>query len=116
MDKKYGCNAVYVHLKRNIRDTAASFVKRYKHGIIKAYRGSGIIMGLPEATDPMSVALDYCDTVMSNIELFLKDKPKKMEFNLEYAKQQFPVFCELIGANVDIDVALSHFDFRYNAS
>ncbi|MGD2030430.1 MAG: hypothetical protein PVG86_10905 [Desulfobacterales bacterium] len=73
-------------------------------------------MGLPEATDPMSVALDYCDTVMSNIELFLKDKPKKMEFNLEYAKQQFPVFCELIGANVDIDVALSHFDFRYNAS
>lgn len=116
LDRTYGDNAFYVHLKRNVYDTAASVVKHYDVGIIKAYRGKGIIMGLPESTDPMSVALDYCDTVNSNIEVFLKDKSKKMEFLLESAKQDFPVFCDRIAADVNMDRALLEFNVRYHAT
>jgi hypothetical protein len=116
LDRKYEDNAIYVHLKRNISDTAASFVKRYSGGIIKAYRGSGIIMGLPEDSDPLSVAIDYCNTVNANIELFLKDKTRRMKFSLESAKQDLPIFWELIGAEGNIDKALLEFDVRYNAT
>lgn len=116
LDRKYGSEAFYVHLRRDRQATAASFVKRYGSGIIRAYRGSGILMGLPEDADPLAVALDYCDTVDSNIEAFLKDKPNRMVFNLESASDQFPQFCELIGADVNLPEALAHFDIRYNAS
>ena len=63
LDEKYGDDAVYVHLLRDENDTARSFTKRYSGGIIKAYRGHGILLGVSEESDPMSVALDYCHTV-----------------------------------------------------
>ncbi len=115
LDNHYGNNAFYVHLKRDNHGTAKSLVKRYEGGIIKAYR-EDIYLRLQEGVSPMSVSLDYCDTVNSNIELFLKDKTKKMEFNLENAKQDFRLFWELIGAEGDINSALSEFDTTYNAS
>src|SRR6478752_4229315 len=58
LGRKYGRDAVYVHLKRNMRDTAHSFANGGGGGIIKAYKGSGIIMGSPRKCDPMAVALD----------------------------------------------------------
>ncbi len=64
LDRHYGDNAVYVHLKRNNNDTASSFVNRFSSGIIKAFR-NGIIRGLPDKSSPMSVCLDYCDTINS---------------------------------------------------
>ncbi len=116
LDKYYGRDAIYVHLKRNNHDTAKSYVKRFfPGGIIAAYRSS-ILMNLPGDSDPMSVALDYCDTVNSNIELFLKDKPLKMDFSLENAKQDFAKFWDFINAEGDLDAALSEFNILYNAS
>jgi hypothetical protein len=115
LDKHYGDDAFYVYLKRNNHDTAKSFVKRYNEGIIKTYR-KRMLIGLPDESSPMSVSLDYCDTVNSNIELFLKDKNKKMEFLLENAKQDFRKFCDVTGAKGDINAALSEFDICYNAS
>jgi hypothetical protein len=107
---------VYVHLKRNLKDTANSFVIGSSAGIFQAYKGNGIIMGSRKGIDPVAIALDYCDTVNSNIELYLQDKPNKMEFNLETAKQDFPIFCARIGAKVNMDKALAEFDVRHNAS
>lgn len=115
LDKYYGNKAFYVHLKRNNNDTAKSFAKRYSSGIINAY-SKDMLIGLPVNSSPMSVSLDYCDTVNSNIELFLKDKTKKMDFYLENAKQDFKEFWNLIGAKGDIDAALLEFDSSYNAS
>ncbi len=117
LDKHYGNNAVYVHLQRNNEDTATSYVKRYAlaEGILRAYLTS-ILLWLPKSTPLMSVALDYCDTVNCNIELFLKDKTRKMEFRLENAKQDFQRFWDFIGAEGDIDAALSEFDTAHNAS
>jgi hypothetical protein len=116
LEKAYGDNAFYVHLSRNTAATAASFVKRYNFGIMRAYRTGGILINLPSNADPMSVALDYCDTVNSNIEAFLSNKTRKMEFRLENAKADFASFCSYIGAEVDLKAALAEFDHTYNAS
>ena len=43
-------------------------------------------------------------------------KNKKMEFKLENAKQDFQLFWDLIGAEGNIDAALSEFDIAHNAS
>jgi hypothetical protein len=116
LDKKYGDSAFYVHLKRKDSDTARSFTKRYPSGIIKAYRGSGILMGLPEDADPMSVSLDYCNTINSNIELFLKDKSRKITITLENIDQGFAEFWELINAEGNINAALAEFNIKHNAT
>lgn len=115
LDKIYGDNAFYVHLIRNINETAFSFIKRYNKGIIKAYK-SGIMMKLPKDTPPFSVAKDYCITVNTNIRLFLKDKSNKMEFKLENAKHHFRKFWSLIDAKGDIYSALNEFNITYNKS
>jgi hypothetical protein len=116
LDKAYGDDAFYVHLRRSEADTALSFTKRYSFGIIRAYRRDGIIMGLPEQTDPMAVARDYCQTVNSNIELFLKDKTRKIEINLEDIDRDFAVFWKIIGAEGRLDAALAEFNTHYNSS
>jgi hypothetical protein len=113
LDRKYGDEAVYVHLKRNREDTARSFMKRYPHSIVKAYR-QAILMGSSEK--PMSLCSDFCDTVESNIELFLKDKSNRMEFRIESAAEDFPLFWEMIGAEGDMNAAIAEFGIRYNAS
>lgn len=116
LDRVYGDTAFYVHLIRNKYDTAYSFVKRYDRGIIKAYRGMGIIMGLDENIDPLLVSLDYYDTVNSNIHTFLKTKPNKMIFHLENAKHDFLEFCNFIRAEVELEPAKAEFDLNYNSS
>ena len=116
LDQQYGNDAVYVHLKRDIHDTATSYARRlFSGGIIPAYR-RGILLHLPKDTPDKSVALDYCETVNSNIELFLKDKTQKMIFHLENARQDFARFWELIGATGNMQTALAEFDTAYNAS
>jgi hypothetical protein len=115
LDKKYGDSAFYVHLKRNETDTAHSFTKRYSGGIIKAYK-AGILMGLSEQSDPMSVSLDYCDTVNSNIDLFLKDKSRKITINLENIEKDFREFWNIIDAQGEIGASLAEFKTKYNAT
>src|SRR5262249_21831625 len=109
LDQVYGDEAFYVHLKRDVQAVAASYARRDGTGIMQAYRDPGIVMGLPKYTDPTTVAADYCNTVNSNIELFLKDKSRQMVFHLETAQQDFPVFCDLIGAEGDLAGALNEF-------
>lgn len=115
LDDQFGDEAFYVHLTRNANDTARSFVRRYPRSIVKAYR-QAILMGSVERSDPLSVCLDYCDTVNSNIRMFLKDKTHKMEFRLENAKQDFRGFWEMIGAEGDFDAAVAEFAILHNAS
>ena len=115
LDRSYGADAVYVHLRRDNDATARSFVARYSGGIMRAYRKT-MLMGLSRNSAAMDVARDYCDTVSSNIELFLKDKPVKMNFSLEQARGDFPKFWQLIGAQGDLEAALAEFDKKYNAS
>ena len=82
---------------------------------MRAYRKK-VYIGLAQSSDPLDVALDYCHTVNSNILLFLKDKPRQMHFRLEFAKEDFKLFWQLIGAQGDLDAALAEWDHKYNPS
>ena len=115
LDRTYGKNAFYVHMQRDVVDTAVSFVRRYQGGIIRAYRKT-LLMGLAEDCSPMNVSVDYCDTVRSNIELFMRDKPNRMEFRLENANVDFRRFWEAIRAEGDLASALAEFRQHYNAT
>jgi len=116
LDRAFGNNAYYVHLTRDTVATASSYVSRKNHGIMRAYGGDGIIMGLDKNTDPFEAALDYCDTVNSNIETFLKDKAYVMKLELERAESQFPRFCSWIGAEGDLQLARQEFSIKHNAT
>lgn len=116
LDRVFGDRATYVHLLRDPAEVAASFVKRIDRGIMKAYQGDGVLMGLPAAADPMAVALDYCDTVTANIERFIANKPAQLTIRLDEAAEMLPRFWELIGAEGDLELARQTFETRHNAS
>lgn len=115
LHKQYGDNAFYVHLYRDPAQTAASFSRRDHFGIMKAYR-EGILLGAQEQQTAQAIAKDYIETIESNIELFLQDKHKSMDFRLENAKVDFKKFWNAIGAEGDLDKALKEWDTCYNAS
>jgi len=115
LEHAYGNNAIYVHLARDPIDTARSFAKRWDDGIMNAYRSS-ILMNLPPTANHLEVCADYCKTVNSNIEAFLKDKTKKMNFALGNAKGDFSTFWSLLGAEGNLSAAITEWDTAYNAS
>ena len=115
LDKLYDKNAtIYIHLKRNVKDTANSLAKRTDYGIIKAYTEG--IATMEEGTDPYHAAMDYILTVRHNIDYFLKDKPNKLTINLENFEADFLNFWQLIGATGAYDKAISELKVKHNAS
>ena len=117
LDEQYGNNAFYIHLTRNIDDTAASFVKRMdmNYGIMKAYK-QGILMNESAPSNKEALTKDYLHTVNSNIKHFLKDKTNTMQFKLENAQKDFEVFFERINAEGDLSLALKEWNTTHNAS
>ena len=115
LDRAYGDRAIYVHLRRDDKKTAASFANRYNRGILRAYR-TKILMALPESVQPLDVCLDYCDTVNSNISLFLRDKTRKMDFRMENGREDFKRFWDMIGAQGNLEAALAEWDVPHNPS
>ncbi|NEP29845.1 MAG: hypothetical protein F6K49_51085, partial [Moorea sp. SIO3I6] len=61
------------------------------------------------------VCIDYCNTVNANLELFIKKKSHKMEFNLENAQEDFGTFWSLISATGNYAMALKEWEKKYNA-
>jgi hypothetical protein len=115
LDREYGADAFYVHLRRDDAATAQSFSARREIGIMRAYR-RGLVRGLPKSTETEAIALDYLDTVNSNIELFLRDKPQTLPFALENAATDLAVFWERIRAEGDMEAAAAEFDVQHNAT
>ena len=115
LEQRYGKDAFYVHLRRERAATAASFERRAGFGIMRAYR-DGILLGADSGLSDRAVAEDYLETIESNIALFLRDKPQQMSARLETAADDFRRFWQAIGAQGDLDAALSEFDTRYNSS
>jgi hypothetical protein len=115
LDKQYGDNAFYVHLGREPQTTAESFARRENFGIMQAYR-EGILLGGESDQSAHEIALDYIETVESNIEHFLANKSRKMSFSLESAKEDFLKFWKMIAAEGDLQAALAQWNISYNAS
>lgn len=115
LDYSFGNDAFYVHLKRNLDDTAESFSKRIDFGILKAYE-QGILMHEQHRLTADDIARDYIDTVESNIKLFLKDKTHTINVSLENVKADFTRFWSSINAEGDLQAALNEWNIIYNAS
>ena len=115
MDEKYGDDAFYVHLTRELEATINSFTKRSSYGIMRAYK-EGILLDDSVLTDNKNIARDYIQTVTANIQFFLKDKTKKMEFQLENAQQDFVTFFQAVNAEGDLQLALNEWGTAHNAS
>jgi len=119
LDKTYGKEAFYIHLKRDEKATAKSYMNRFllPKSIIYAY-ADGIKKLPPEALsshDRFHVCLDYVQTVNTNIEIFLKDKPSQLVVNLDNITEDFKVFWTKIKADGDLETALSEFDKKHNS-
>lgn len=124
LDRVYGDGAAYVHLTRDRAAVAKSLCKRFDYGIMKAYK-NGILMKAFQRRaliDPkvrssnLEIALDYIETVESNIALFLANKSNVTRVRLETANEDFPVFWRKIGAEGDMEAAVREWSARYNAS
>lgn len=115
LDNVYGDNAIYVHLTRNKQEVAESYARRHDFGIMKAYR-EGILLGGDPSHSELDVALDCIETVESNIRLFLKNKRRTLNFQLENAKQDFKEFWDYIGAEGDYGNAVKEWEISYNRS
>jgi len=116
LDRQYGDEAFYVHLRRDRQATAESFTRRYDGGMIRAYRERIIWRADNDPTvSPLDVCEHYCETVNSNIELFLKNK-RSMEVRLGSAEEDFREFWERIGAKGDLSASLREWSRKHNAS
>lgn len=115
LDQKYGDDAFYVHLSRNLQQTITSFSRRESFGIMKAYK-EGILLGGEIEQSAEEIAADYIQTIESNISCFLKDKSNKMLFSLENARTDFEMFWKKIEATGDLEAALGEWGRVYNAS
>lgn len=113
LDKIYGQNTYYVHLLRDQYKVANSYKKRFGSGIVRAYT-RGMMMGRHPKSEAMEICMDYWETANANIELFLKDKPHQMTFQLENAKSLFPQFWEWIGAEGDLEKGLAEWAISHN--
>ena len=118
LDETYGDHAFYVHLVRSTGNTAASYARRWKgpKGIITAYRRGMLRWDEAHTPDNLKheVCVDYYHTVNANIRLFLKDKTKTMNVELERAPEHFRDFWDAVGAEGDRDAALAEWDIRYD--
>ncbi len=114
LDAAYGERGWYVHLSREPAATAVSFAERSRFGIMQAYREGILMHDEPQVSD-LALAEDYLHTVEANIALFLRGKPRRMEFRLERAKQEFRQFWDWIGAEGDLDAALGEWKVAHNS-
>lgn len=118
LDERYGDDAFYVHLKRDLEETAQSRrhreARKVDPGLMWAY-GQRLIWENEEA-DLIDVCRHYCRTVNSNIRLFLKDKSKTMTVRLESVREDFQAFWSRIGATGPLEAALQEWDRRHNRS
>lgn len=129
LDRRYSQkDAVYVVLHRNRDTVARSYAKRIMPGrIIHAYT-NGILLGkipmehewrasLPlNEHEKLQVAEDYIDTVMANIEFFVRDKKDVIRMDIDKPHKAFRELWQKISAQGNLEEALSEFDVRHNKS
>jgi len=118
LDERYGDDAFYVHLKRDLEETARSRehreARKVDPGLMWAY-GQRLIWENDEA-ELIDVCRHYCRTVNANIRLFLKGKSKTMTVQLESVQEHFREFWDRIGATGDLESAVQEWDRRHNES
>ena len=113
---RLGWDVLFINLIRDIEETVNSFIKRHKSpaligwSIGVLYRGGNWTDGAPR-----SVARDYVETIRAWVEHALRDV-NSITIDIAEPEYGFREMCRRIDAEVDMEVALSEFKVRYNAS
>ena len=112
LDQQYGDEAFYVHLIRDRAAVARSYFQRRlgRRSIIRAY-SQGILYRNHTTLEDCQ---DYCDTVNTNIQLFIRDKTHAMSFELAQSDRDFRLFWESISAQGNLQAALEEWQVTYN--
>jgi len=113
LDREYGDEPYYVHLKRERQAVAESYARRMNSEFTLG-AGHKLYMLMNGANDDLDVCLDVVDTVTANIELFLRDKSKVLRMSLENIAEDFVRFWYWIGAEGGKDAAIAEFRTLYN--
>ena len=116
LEAKYGDEACYIHLKRDVRSTANSYAHRTEPKLLMDGYRNGIYLRLEREPSSLDLAFDLCNTINSNIEIFLANKSNTMTIDLENVQSEFPLFWEKIGAQGELDEALAAWKTSYNPS
>ena len=118
LDATFGDTPFYVHLTRDRDAVVKSYVARKNYGLVKAYRETmlcNLVLRKPK-TDITAIAEDLVDTITTNISYFLRDKTRVMQMRVETIEQDFPKFWDWIGAEGDLDAAMTEWTVRHNAT
>jgi len=120
LDQKFGKDPLYVHLTRDKESVTASFNNRweYQGNILKSFSEGILLQGYKKHSEleRKQIIHDYLDMVNNNIKAFLKDKPNKLNISLDTINDDFPLFCQMIEAEGDLDKALDSFSTPINTS
>jgi len=123
-----GSETFYVVLSRDREKIAHSYAKRFIPGLIlQAYANGILLRTIPlnqawRAKLPLTenkkleIARDYVDTVMANIELFIKNKSNVIRMDIDNPIPQFKKLWQSIGAEGNLDCALNEFKIKHNPS
>jgi hypothetical protein len=112
LEKKFGDDALYVHLTRDASKVAASYDKRWDHrfSLIYGYNRSILMQSVYDE----GAAADLVETVTANIEAFLANKSHVIKIDIDAPQREFRRFVEMIGAEGDVEAAVAEFSVRHN--
>jgi len=117
--KKYGSDAIYVHLKRDPILVQNSFLGRWVQPIslVRSFC-SGIlqISNYSKLDTRRAATRDMIETIKSNIDVFFEGKCELVEINIENIEEDFSQFWHQIKAEGDLDAALLSFRQKENKS
>lgn len=120
LDKKYGNDALYVHLLRDPNKVAKSYNQRWHgfHSIMTGFTQSIKYLKVKNLTEVQKYDLcaEYIKVTNDNIDLFLKDKNKSIKINVENIAEDFKIFWNFINGEGDIEGALKEFKVKYNST
>ena len=115
LEQAYGNSAYYVHLTRDPAKVAESYARRMLNpASIGAAHKRSILMDSPQ--DELDVCVDVVDTMLANIESFLKDKSHVLHVSVERCEDDFARFWQWIGAEGALAAALAEWRILYNDS
>lgn len=115
LEQAYGSDPYFVHLTREKSEVARSYAARMNNpSSIGSGHKTSILMDAPY--DDLDICLDVTETMLANIEQFLRDKPNVMKVSLESIEDDFSRFWDWIGADGDKAAALLEWKTLYNDS
>lgn len=114
LHKKYGDDALYVHLYRDNLQTARSYFNRITDQNSIAFSWSKSInrSKVPSLQD----CLDMVVSQNQNIDFFCSNVKNSMSIDIELIEEEFPKFLNIIGADFDKNSIAGIFSKRLNDS